>query len=86
MKKRCQKGPQKSCFLIQNGDMGLPGSTYPPILDVFVRCQKIIILGRPPDGPTNRKNGAVERQRVEKQNRAEPGGRTSRQGGHGIRV
>ena len=53
-------------FSNQNEDMGLPGSTYPPILDVLGRCQKIIIFGRPPDGPTNRKNWAVERQRVEK--------------------
>ena len=36
MKKRCQRGPQKSCFLIQNDDMGLPGSTYPLIFDVLV--------------------------------------------------
>ena len=39
---------------IQNGDMGLPVSTYHLILDVLVRCQKIIILGRLPDGPKNR--------------------------------
>ena len=45
MEKRCQKGPQKSCFLEQNGDMDLPGSTYPPIIDVLVRCQKSTFLG-----------------------------------------
>ena len=28
------------CFSVQNGDMGLPGSTYLFILDVLVRCQK----------------------------------------------
>ena len=39
--------------------MGLPGSTYRLIFDVLVRCQKIIIFGRLPDGPTNR---ASERQ------------------------
>ena len=62
MKKRCQRGPQKSCFLVQNGDMGLPGSTYPLIFDVLVRCQKIIIFGCPPEGPTNLENRALERQ------------------------
>ena len=36
MKKRCQRGPQKSCFGVQNGDMGLPGSTNPLIFDVLV--------------------------------------------------
>ena len=36
MKKRCQRGSQKSVFLIQNGDMGLPGLTYPLIFDVLV--------------------------------------------------
>ena len=63
MKRRCWRGSQKSCFLIQNGDFGLPGSSYPLICDVLVRCPKIIILGRLPDRPTNR---AAERQRVEK--------------------
>ena len=63
MKKRCQRGPQKSCFGIQDGDMGLPGSTYPLIFDVLVRCQKIIIFGCLPDGPKNR---AVERQIVKR--------------------
>ena len=43
-KKRYQRGPQKSCFLVQNGDMGVPGSTYRLIFDVLLRCQKIIIL------------------------------------------
>ena len=66
MKKRCQRGLQKSCFVIQNGDMGLPGLTYPVIFDVLVRCQKILIFGRPPDRLKNRKNWAVERQRVGK--------------------
>ena len=42
------------------------GSTYPLILDVLVRYQKLIIFGRPPDGPKNRINRAVERQRVAK--------------------
>ena len=51
MKKRYQRGPQKSCFGIQNGDMGLPVSTYLLIFDVLVRCQKIIIFGCPPEGP-----------------------------------
>ena len=45
--------------------MSLPGSTYPLILDVLVRCQQIKMFGRPPDGPTSRKHRAVERQRVE---------------------
>ena len=58
-KKRYQRGPQKSCFLVENGDMGLPGSTYRLIFDVLLRCQKIIIFGRLPDGPKNR---ALERQ------------------------
>ena len=31
--------------------MGLPVSTYHLIFDVLVRCQKIIIFGRLPDGP-----------------------------------
>ena len=56
------KGTSKVMFWIQNGDMGLPGSTYPLIFDVLVRCQKIIIFGRLPDGPKNR---ALERQRVD---------------------
>ena len=34
------KGMPKVIFLIQNFDMGLPGSTYPLIFDVLVRCQK----------------------------------------------
>ena len=58
-------GSQKSCFLVQNGDMGLPGSTYRLIFDVLLRCQKIIIFGRLPDGLKNRKNQALERQRVD---------------------
>ena len=45
MEKRCQKGAQKSCFLEQNGDMDLQGSTYPPIIDVLVRKQKSTFLG-----------------------------------------
>ena len=64
-KKRYQRGSQKSCFGVQNGDMGVPGSTYRLIFDVLLRCQKIIIFGRLPDGPTNRKNRALERQRVD---------------------
>ena len=66
MKKRCQRGPQKSCFWIQNGDMGLPVSTYHLIFDVLVRCPKIIIFGRLPDGPKNRKNRALGRQGPQK--------------------
>ena len=30
--------------LFQNGEMGLPGSTYPLFFDVLVRCQKIIVF------------------------------------------
>ena len=63
MKKQCQRGPQKSCFGDQYCDIDLLGSTYPLILDVLMRCQKIIIFGHPPDESKNR---AVERQRVEK--------------------
>ena len=40
MKKRCQKGSYKSCFGVQTGDMGVPGSTYALIFDVLVRCQQ----------------------------------------------
>ena len=47
----CQMGTQTSCFWIQNGDMGLPGSTYPLIFDVLVWCQKMMIFGRPPAAP-----------------------------------
>ena len=65
VKKRYQRGSHKLCFLIQNDDMGLPGSTYLLILDVLVRYRKIIIFGRLPDGPKNRKNRALERQRAE---------------------
>ena len=54
-KKRYQRGLRKSCFWVQNGDMGLPSSTYRLIFDVLLRCQKIIIFGRLPDGPKNRK-------------------------------
>ena len=63
MKKRCQREPGKSCFLIQIRDMGLPGSSYPQIFDVLRRCQKMMIFGHPPDGPKNRD---VERQGVAK--------------------
>ena len=56
MEKRCQKGPQKSCFLEQNGDMDLPGSTYPPIIDVLVRCQKSTFLGSAKKRPPKIKN------------------------------
>ena len=62
MKKLYQRGPQKSCFGIQNVDMGFPGSTYRLIFDVLLRCQKIIIFGRLPDGPKSRTNRALERQ------------------------
>ena len=62
MKKRCQRGPQKSCFGVHNGDMGLPVSTYHLIFDVLLRFEKIIIFGRLPDGPTNRTNRALGRQ------------------------
>ena len=62
MKQICQRGPHKSCFWVQNGDMGFPGSTYRLIFDVLLRCQKIIIFGHLPDGPKNRKNRALERQ------------------------
>ena len=61
------------CFRVQNGDIDLPGSTYPLILDVLGRCQKIMIFGILPDGPTNRTNRAVERQRVEKVTEGSPG-------------
>ena len=54
------------CFLIQNGDLGLPRSTTPLIFDVLGRCQKIMIFGRLPDDPKNRKNRSVERQGVQK--------------------
>ena len=60
-KKRYQRELHKSCFWIQNGDMGVPGSTYRLIFDVLLRCHKIIIFGRLPDGPKNRKNRALER-------------------------
>ena len=65
MKKLYQRGPQKSWFGIQNGDMGVPGSTYRLIFDVLLRCQKIIIFGRLPDGPRNQTNQALECQRVD---------------------
>jgi hypothetical protein len=64
-KKHYQRGPRKSCFLVQNADMGVPGSTYRLIFDVLLRCQKIIIFGRLPDGPKNRRNRASEHQRVD---------------------
>ena len=70
MKKRYQRGPQKLCSLIQSGDMGVPGSTYRLIFDVLLRCQKIIIFGRLPDGPTNR---ALERQGPKKSARSGSG-------------
>ena len=69
MKKRYQRGPQKSCFGVQNGDMGVPGSTYRLIFDVLLRCQKIIIFGRLPDGPKNR---ALERQGPKGSEREDP--------------
>ena len=46
--------------------MGVPGSTYRLIFDVLLRCYKIIIFGRLPDGPKNRKNQPLEHQRAEK--------------------
>ena len=66
IKNLCQRGPQKSCFGIQNGDMGLPVSTYHLIFNVLVRCQKIIIFGRLPDGPKIRKKRALGRQGSQK--------------------
>ena len=42
--------------------MGVPVSIDHLIFDVLVRCQKIIIFGRLPDGPKNR---ALERHRVD---------------------
>ena len=54
------------CFLIQNGDMGLPDSTYPLIFDIFVRCQKVMFFGSLPNEPKNPHNRAVGRQRVAK--------------------
>ena len=54
-----ERGLQKSCFWVQNGDMGVPSSTYRLIFDVLLRCQKIIIFGCLPDGPKNRKNRAL---------------------------
>ena len=72
MKKRCQTGSQKSCFLVQIGDRGLPVSTYPQIFDVSVRCQKSIIFGSLPDGPKDRTNRALERQGPQKKARAAP--------------
>ena len=45
--------------------MGVPSSTYRLIFNVLVRCQKIIIFGRLPDGPQNRKNRALERHGVD---------------------
>ena len=80
MKKRCQRGPQKSCFLIQNCDMSLPVSTYHLIFDVLVRCQKIIIFGRLPDGPKSR---ALGRQGPQKSARASSGVVTFGIGGRG---
>ena len=56
MKKLCYREPRNSCFGVQNGGMGLPGSTYPLIFDVLVWCQKRMILNRPPAGPKNQKN------------------------------
>ena len=57
-------GHSKKQFLkSNNGDlMGVPGSTYRLIFEVLLRCQKIIIFGRLPDGPLNRKNRTLERQ------------------------
>ena len=72
MKKGYQRGPQKLCFWIQNGDMGVPGSAYRLIFDVLLRCQKIIIFGRLPDGPKNRKNRALERQGPKGSKRDDP--------------
>ena len=58
MKKLYERRPQKSCFGIQNGDMGVPGSTYRQIFDVLLQCWKIIIFGRLPDGPNKSSLGA----------------------------
>ena len=83
MKKRCQRGPQKSCFWVQIGDMGFPVSTYHLIFDVLVRCQKIIIFGRLPDGPTNRKKRTLGRQGPQKVPRVLSGVVTFGIGGRG---
>ena len=58
--------PNGTSKVVQDGDLGLPRSTYVLIFDVLERCQQIMIFGRLPDGPTNRTKRAVERQRVEK--------------------
>ena len=59
------KGTSKVMFFDKNGGMGVPVSIYPLIYEVLLRCQKIIIFGRLPEGPTNRTNRALERQRVD---------------------
>ena len=43
-KKRCQRGPQKTYFGVHNGDMGLPGSTYPLILAFWDDAKKSSFL------------------------------------------
>ena len=63
--KTIPKGTSKVMFLGPKWRHGLPGSTHHLIFDVLVRSQNIIIFGRPPDGPKNRTNQAVQRQRVE---------------------
>ena len=63
-------GNSKIMFLVQNGDMGLPGSSDRLIFDVLVRCQKIIIFWRLPDGAKNRKNRALGRQGPKKSARS----------------
>jgi hypothetical protein len=45
--------------------MGLPGSTYRLIFEVWLRWQKIIIFGRITDVYKNKKNLALESNRVD---------------------
>ena len=56
------KRTSKVMFFDPKWRHGLPGSTYPQFFDVLVG--KKIVFGHRPDGPTNRKNRAVERQRA----------------------
>ena len=44
-KNRCQKGPEKSCFLIQNRSLDAPGSIDSAIWVVFGRFEKTLVFG-----------------------------------------
>ena len=52
-KNRCEKGPQKSCFLVQNRDLGVQGSIVTTFGDVLGDVEKSMIFEFAPGSPKN---------------------------------